>query len=117
MSSYEYSMADVPTSAQYLYSGNNALVHNSGSYASLAKYNNMNMNPLFTGAPPIPTMSETTVVQIVPSFGGVGFSSPQISKDNNYATLKDAYCCGQNSCQSVTQPLSANIVKNIYGKR
>lgn len=119
MSSYAYSMNDVPTSGQYLYSGNNKYVQNSGSYSSLGLYNNMDLNAQFTGAPPIPTLSES-VVQIVPSFGGVGFASPQTSsasRDNNYFVLNDAYCCGQNTCSSVTQPLTMNIVKDIYGKK
>lgn len=121
MSSYTYSSYDLPTSAQYLYSGNNKLVKNSASYSSLGAYNIGNPTQ-FTAGPPVPTMSET-VVQIVPSFGGVGYTSGSTTPSasgggsSNYYSLNSAYCCGSSTCQKVTTPLSQqNVVKSIYRK-
>jgi hypothetical protein len=121
MSSYAYSSYDLPTSAQYLYSGNNKLVKNSASYSSLGAYNIGNPTQ-FTAGPPVPTMSET-VVQIVPSYGGVGYASsasPSVSGGtSNYYSLNGAYCCGASTCQTVTTPLAntQNVLKSIYNKR
>lgn len=119
MSSYTYSSFDIPTSAQYLYSGNNKLVKNSASYSSLGAYNIGNPSQ-FTSGPPVPTMSES-VVQIVPSFGGVGYASNNApahgSGTSNYYSLDSAYCCGASTCQKVTTPLSnQNVLKSIYQK-
>lgn len=121
MSSYAYSSTtDVPTSAQYFYSGNNKLVKNSGSYSTLGAYNVGNPTE-FTSGPPVPTMSES-VIQIVPSFGGVGYASNASpvagGGSSNYYNLDSAYCCGTSTCQKVTTPLSnqQNVLKSIYQK-
>lgn len=119
MSSYTYSSYDLPTSAQYLYSGNNKLVKNSPSYSSLGAYNVGNPTQ-FTSGPPVPVLSES-VVQIVPQFGGLGYASnasPSVSGGtSNYYSLDSAYCCGASTCQKVTVPLSnQNVLKSIYQK-
>lgn len=120
MSNYVYSSTNTPTSAQYFYSGSNKYVKNTASYSSLGAYNVGNPTQ-FTSGPPVPTMSET-VVQIVPSYGGVGFASnadPTIGgRTSNYFSLDSAYCCGSQTCQSVTTPLANqyNVLKSVYQK-
>lgn len=121
MSSYSLSLSSPPTSGQYTYSGNNSIVKDSGSYSTLGAYNIGNSTQFTTG-PPVPTMSET-VVQIVPSYGGVGFSSsnadPAIGGGvSNYYNLNSAYCCGTSTCQTITTPLSnqQNVLRSVYEK-
>lgn len=78
------------------------------AYSKLGAYNVASSNQ-FTMGPPVPTMSET-VVQIVPTYGGIGFASnanPSVGGgQSNYATLNDAYCCGSSTCQTVTRSLT-----------
>jgi len=100
------------TSGQYLYTAKRYAQPNA-QYSTLGSYNNVNAQ--FLTGPPI--LSETKV-QIIPSYGGVGFAGPRSSNpQGNYFLLNDGYCCGQTTCQSVTQPIYGNVVRSIYGKQ
>ena len=107
-----YTTREYPTSGQYFY-GNGKMYAQAGSdYSTLGAYNAVGAN--FATGPPV--LSETKV-QIVPSYGGVGYSAQRNSNPSaNYYGLNDAYCCGQSTCQSVSQPIYGNIVKSVYGK-
>jgi hypothetical protein len=108
-----YSTREIPTSGQYFYGNQKRYAQSSSDYSSLGAYNAVSGQ--FATGPPI--LSETKI-QIIPSYGGVGYS-PQRSMNPgaNYFGLNDAYCCGQSTCQSVTQPIYGNIVKSVYGKQ
>ena len=88
----------------------------SNDYALLGNYNSTDSQ--YVTGPPI--ISETKV-QIVPSYGGVGFASkvPLISGNpaSNYYNLENAYCCGSSTCQQTTQPIFQNVGYQIYQKK
>jgi len=110
MSSYPQELST--TSAQFLYTGKSYTQPNA-DYATLGAYNNVQAQ--FVTGPPI--LSETKV-QIVPSYGGVGYAAPRSTNPGaNYFLLNDGYCCGSTTCQSVTQPIYGNIVRSVYGKK
>jgi hypothetical protein len=94
---------------------NNYYVDASADYSTLGAYNNVSAQ--FITGPPV--MSETKV-QIIPSYGGVGFAGPNMPNSTQgggtYAKLNSAYCCGTNACQTVSQPTFGNVVKQIYNK-
>ena len=94
---------------------NNYYVDSSSDYSTLGSYNLV--SPQYVTGPPI--MSETKI-QIVPSYGGLGFAGPKLPVSyggSTYSTLNSAYCCGSNTCQSVSQPTFGNVVAQIYGKQ
>lgn len=106
-----YSTQGYPTSGQYFYGGAKRYAQSSSDYSQLGTYNNVATQ--VTG-PPI--LSETKI-QIIPSYGGVGYlPSRSATPGTNYFPLNDAYCCGSTTCQQVAQPIYGNVVKNAYGK-
>lgn len=107
------STREVPTSGQYNYGGQKGYAQSSSEYSQLGSYNSVGAE--FMTGPPI--LSETKV-QIIPSYGGVGYASQRTSTPGaTYSMLNDAYCCGQSTCQTVSQPIYGNIVKSAYGKQ
>lgn len=104
---------DTSTSGQYSYGSEKMYAQAGSDYSKLGTYNTVQGR----FSPGAPIMSETKI-HIVPSFGSVGYLPPSApsSGGGTYFALNDAYCCGQNTCQSVAQPLYGNVVKNIYGK-
>lgn len=110
MSLYPQDLSSV--AGQYLYTGKR-YAQPSADYSTLGAYNQVQAQ--FATGPPI--LSETKI-QIIPSYGGVGFAAPRSTNpNNNYFLLGDGYCCGQTTCQSVAQPVYGNIVQSVYGKQ
>lgn len=107
-----YSKREYPTSGQYFYGGQKSYAQAGSDYSKLGSYNTVSSQ--VTG-PPI--LSETKI-QIIPSYGGVGYLPPRsMNPGTTYFALNDAYCCGQTTCQQISQPIYGNVVKNAYGKQ
>lgn len=81
-----------------------------GDYATLAGYN-QRPGP-FVAGPPVPSQTNVGAVVIVPSYGGVGYSTLQNNLPYNqltgsgYFTVNNAYPSQGNNCQKYTTALA-----------
>ncbi len=81
------------------------------TYATLQGYNqNYNLSTINVGAPVVSSARSNEIV-IVPSYGGVGYSSLSASQGRSssctgYPSVKYAYPLGNNSCNLFTGNLN-----------